>query len=57
MDVADKLMNLAVDGDTGEELVVRTDDDNDDELVEETKVTRTVRRGRTAPDKVIIVED
>ncbi len=55
-DPADKLMNLAIDGDDpGDDLeVVRETDDRDEEVVEETVTTTRVRR----PAKTeIIVED
>lgn len=60
MDTADRLMNIAIDGDPGEEVEVRKEgdavDDGADEVVEEKTVTRTVRR-RPPEDKVIVIED
>src|SRR4051812_782357 len=48
MDTADRLMNIAIDGDPGEEVEVRRDgdsvDDGADEVIEEKTVTRRVRR-------------
>ena len=59
MNSADKLMNIAIDGDPGEEVVVEREgaDAQDDELVEETTLTRSVRRRRPPENRVIIVED
>lgn len=60
MNTADKLMNIAIDGDPGEEVVVEregADAQDDDELVEETTLTRSVRRRRPPENRVIIVED
>jgi hypothetical protein len=57
MDTADKLMNLAIDGDTSEEVVATTDEAPGDEVVEETTVTRRVRRPRPADHTIIIEED
>jgi hypothetical protein len=65
MDPADKLMNLAIDGDVdgdiddGDEVeVVRTDEGDADEVVEERTTTRTVRRRpRSGGDTVVVTDD
>lgn len=64
MNLSDKLMNIAIDGETPEEtVVVDTDpqriDEGEDEIVEETTLTRRVRRARPEPPRedVIIIED
>lgn len=62
MNTADKLMNIAIDGDPGEEVVVdrvaQPDDEDTEEVVEETTVTRRVSRNPPKPkDKVIVIED
>jgi hypothetical protein len=65
MNTADKLMNIAIDGDPGEETVVETRseperDEDEAEIVEETTLTRKVRVAEPKPrpkDHVIIVED
>ena len=56
MNTADKLMNIAIDGDRGEEVVVKHEG-ADEEVVEETTVTKTVRKKPPEGDRVIIVED
>jgi hypothetical protein len=66
MDTADKLMNLAIEGDVdgdvddGDEVeVVHTDAGASDEVVEERTTTRTVRRRPAArsDDTVIVTDD
>ena len=65
MNTADKLMNIAIDGDPGEEVVVERDEpraeaaDDDGEVVEETTVTKTVRHKQPEPkrENVVIIED
>ena len=64
MNTADKLMNIAINGDTGEDLVVKRDQprtetaDDEGEVVEETTVTKTVRhKSERRSDDVVIIED
>ena len=64
MNTADKLMNIAINGDTGEDVVVKRDQprteaaDDDGDVVEETTVTKTVRhKSERRDDDVVIIED